>query len=93
MWYTPAGERLPCASAVGSPNYGVRSVERDLEAQARGAHIEQNDNEYVMPPGNAETRRRMRSREGSERGGGGLGGCFSYQAPCSRHSNLCQTGA
>ncbi|BDA46159.1 probable CDP-diacylglycerol-glycerol-3-phosphate 3-phosphatidyltransferase [Coccomyxa sp. Obi] len=33
IWYTPPGEALPIATAVGSPNYGYRSVVRDLEAQ------------------------------------------------------------
>lgn len=31
--YTPPGETLPIATAVGSPNYGYRSVVRDLEGQ------------------------------------------------------------
>lgn len=37
MWfYLPQGDRepsLPCATLVGSPNYGYRSAYRDLEAQ------------------------------------------------------------
>lgn len=32
--YTPPGEQAPCATAVGSSNYGYRSQNRDLEAQA-----------------------------------------------------------
>ena len=31
--YTPLGETLPIATALGSPIYGYRSVVRDLEAQ------------------------------------------------------------
>lgn len=30
--YTPPGEELPIAATIGSPNYGYRSVIRDLEA-------------------------------------------------------------
>ena len=33
LWYYPPGESLPAATMVGSPNFGHRSVERDLEAQ------------------------------------------------------------
>ncbi|KAK9817767.1 hypothetical protein WJX72_001915 [[Myrmecia] bisecta] len=33
IWYTPAGEKWPIATAIGSPNYGYRSLHRDLEAQ------------------------------------------------------------
>ena len=31
--YTPPGESLPIATAVGSSNFGYRSLERDLECQ------------------------------------------------------------
>jgi len=30
--YTPPREEMPIAAAIGSPNYGYRSVIRDLEA-------------------------------------------------------------
>ena len=33
MWLSPAGEDLPLATTVGSPNMGARSLFRDLEAQ------------------------------------------------------------
>ena len=34
LWYSPPGEKsLPVATMIGSPNFGYRSVERDLEAQ------------------------------------------------------------
>ena len=31
--YTPPGESLPIATAVGSSNFGYRSLQRDLECQ------------------------------------------------------------
>jgi CDP-diacylglycerol--glycerol-3-phosphate 3-phosphatidyltransferase len=33
MWWIKAGDTLPSVTNVGSSNYGVRSVNRDLEAQ------------------------------------------------------------
>ncbi|KAL1917877.1 uncharacterized protein VTP21DRAFT_3711 [Calcarisporiella thermophila] len=33
LWCTPAQDELPCLTMVGSPNFGHRSMERDLEAQ------------------------------------------------------------
>ncbi|KAM8946246.1 CDP-diacylglycerol--glycerol-3-phosphate 3-phosphatidyltransferase, mitochondrial [Pelodytes ibericus] len=33
LWLYPAGADLPCLSLIGSPNFGYRSVHRDLEAQ------------------------------------------------------------
>ncbi|GMH36426.1 hypothetical protein BSKO_04294 [Bryopsis sp. KO-2023] len=34
IWYTPPNETHPILTAVGSPNFGHRSVYRDIEAQA-----------------------------------------------------------
>jgi CDP-diacylglycerol--glycerol-3-phosphate 3-phosphatidyltransferase len=33
LWYSPPGDPRPCLTTVGSPNFGQRSVERDLETQ------------------------------------------------------------
>ncbi|XP_067005767.2 CDP-diacylglycerol--glycerol-3-phosphate 3-phosphatidyltransferase, mitochondrial isoform X2 [Anabrus simplex] len=33
LWYTLPGKKLPSLSLVGSPNFGCRSVHRDLETQ------------------------------------------------------------
>ena len=33
LWYYLPGSRFPIATMVGSANYGLRSVEKDLEAQ------------------------------------------------------------
>jgi len=33
LWYYRPGECLPCMTLIGSPNFGFRSVSRDLEAQ------------------------------------------------------------
>ena len=33
LWYTAPGQTLPSLTMVGSPNFGYRSVERDLETQ------------------------------------------------------------
>jgi phosphatidylserine/phosphatidylglycerophosphate/cardiolipin synthase-like enzyme len=33
IWYYLPGETLPSATLIGSPNFGFRSVEKDLEAQ------------------------------------------------------------
>ncbi|KAM4692459.1 CDP-diacylglycerol--glycerol-3-phosphate 3-phosphatidyltransferase, mitochondrial isoform 1-T2 [Rhinophrynus dorsalis] len=33
LWLYPAGSNLPCLSLIGSPNFGYRSVHRDLETQ------------------------------------------------------------
>lgn len=33
LWYSPPGQQLPALTMVGSPNFGCRSVERDLETQ------------------------------------------------------------
>ncbi|KAE8576146.1 hypothetical protein XENTR_v10004067 [Xenopus tropicalis] len=33
LWFYSAGADLPCLTLVGSPNFGYRSVHRDLEAQ------------------------------------------------------------
>jgi CDP-diacylglycerol--glycerol-3-phosphate 3-phosphatidyltransferase len=33
VWHYLAGKTLPSATLVGSPNFGFRSVEKDLEAQ------------------------------------------------------------
>jgi len=33
LWYSPPGEDRPVLTMVGSPNFGYRSVERDLETQ------------------------------------------------------------
>lgn len=33
LWYHLRGQQLPCLTLIGSPNFGYRSVHRDLEAQ------------------------------------------------------------
>ncbi|XP_063817381.1 CDP-diacylglycerol--glycerol-3-phosphate 3-phosphatidyltransferase, mitochondrial isoform X2 [Pseudophryne corroboree] len=33
LWLYPAGKDMPCLTLIGSPNFGYRSVHRDLEAQ------------------------------------------------------------
>ncbi|XP_043924098.1 CDP-diacylglycerol--glycerol-3-phosphate 3-phosphatidyltransferase, mitochondrial [Protopterus annectens] len=33
LWYYLSGSSLPCLTLIGSPNFGYRSVHRDLEAQ------------------------------------------------------------
>uniref|UniRef100_A0A8C2GXZ9 CDP-diacylglycerol--glycerol-3-phosphate 3-phosphatidyltransferase n=1 Tax=Cyprinus carpio TaxID=7962 RepID=A0A8C2GXZ9_CYPCA len=33
LWYYVEGRDLPCLTLIGSPNFGYRSVHRDLEAQ------------------------------------------------------------
>ncbi|CAL9699267.1 unnamed protein product [Knipowitschia caucasica] len=33
LWYYLAGQPRPCLTLIGSPNFGYRSVHRDLEAQ------------------------------------------------------------
>eukprot|EP00050_Salpingoeca_kvevrii_P000178 m.143378 g.143378 ORF g.143378 m.143378 type:complete len:101 (-) comp10050_c0_seq2:65-367(-) len=33
VWFTLPGEDSPCATLIGSPNFGYRSLQRDLEAQ------------------------------------------------------------
>ncbi|ELR23065.1 CDPdiacylglycerol--glycerol-3-phosphate 3-phosphatidyltransferase, mitochondrial, putative [Acanthamoeba castellanii str. Neff] len=33
LWYTPAGQSRPILTMIGSPNFGRRSTDRDLEAQ------------------------------------------------------------
>lgn len=33
LWLYLAGSSLPCLTLIGSPNFGYRSVHRDLEAQ------------------------------------------------------------
>lgn len=33
LWYYPPNEPLPSLTLIGSPNFGHRSVYRDLEAQ------------------------------------------------------------
>ncbi|XP_053562201.1 CDP-diacylglycerol--glycerol-3-phosphate 3-phosphatidyltransferase, mitochondrial isoform X2 [Bombina bombina] len=33
LWLYPAGAHFPCLTLIGSPNFGYRSVHRDLEAQ------------------------------------------------------------
>lgn len=33
LWYYPPKSELPCLTMVGSPNYGYRSVDKDLETQ------------------------------------------------------------
>jgi len=33
LWYYPPGEDLPTMTMVGSPNFGYRSVDKDLETQ------------------------------------------------------------
>jgi len=33
LWYSNSGSALPCLTMVGSPNYGYRSVYKDLETQ------------------------------------------------------------
>ncbi|KAM9296853.1 CDP-diacylglycerol--glycerol-3-phosphate 3-phosphatidyltransferase, mitochondrial [Gastrophryne carolinensis] len=33
LWLYPAGKNTPCLTLIGSPNFGYRSVNRDLEAQ------------------------------------------------------------
>ena len=39
MWFYPPGETLPLATMVGSPNFGHRSQQRDLEAQVKNKTI------------------------------------------------------
>lgn len=33
LWYYPPGSEFPSLTLVGSPNFGERSVKRDLETQ------------------------------------------------------------
>lgn len=33
LWYYVGGRDSPCLTLIGSPNFGYRSVHRDLEAQ------------------------------------------------------------
>lgn len=33
LWYFAPGQRKPCLTLIGSPNFGYRSVNRDLETQ------------------------------------------------------------
>lgn len=33
LWYYSPGSQLPCLTLIGSPNFGERSVKRDLETQ------------------------------------------------------------
>jgi len=33
LWYYLQGQDRPCLTLIGSPNFGYRSVHRDLEAQ------------------------------------------------------------
>lgn len=33
LWYYPPNSEYPCLTLVGSPNFGERSVKRDLETQ------------------------------------------------------------
>lgn len=33
LWYYHRGQQRPCLTLIGSPNFGYRSVHRDLEAQ------------------------------------------------------------
>lgn len=33
LWYYLRGQERPCLTLIGSPNFGYRSVHRDLEAQ------------------------------------------------------------
>ncbi|XP_073463013.1 CDP-diacylglycerol--glycerol-3-phosphate 3-phosphatidyltransferase, mitochondrial [Aquarana catesbeiana] len=33
LWLYPAGKSMPCLTLIGSPNFGYRSVHRDLETQ------------------------------------------------------------
>lgn len=33
LWYYPPGSKYPCLTLIGSPNFGERSVKRDLETQ------------------------------------------------------------
>lgn len=33
LWYYLRGQDRPCLTLIGSPNFGYRSVHRDLEAQ------------------------------------------------------------
>ncbi|KAF5289768.1 hypothetical protein FQA39_LY03685 [Lamprigera yunnana] len=41
LWYYPPKEQLPCLTLIGSPNFGERSVKRDLETQL--AIVTEND--------------------------------------------------
>ncbi|ELU09495.1 hypothetical protein CAPTEDRAFT_115742 [Capitella teleta] len=47
LWYTAPGQLLPSATFIGSPNFGYRSVFRDVEAQA------------VIATDNADLQRRL----------------------------------
>lgn len=33
LWYYPPGWKAPCLTLIGSPNFGERSVRKDLETQ------------------------------------------------------------
>lgn len=33
LWYYPPDQSTPCLTLIGSPNFGERSVKRDLETQ------------------------------------------------------------
>ncbi|KDR24277.1 CDP-diacylglycerol--glycerol-3-phosphate 3-phosphatidyltransferase, mitochondrial [Zootermopsis nevadensis] len=45
LWYTLPGQRLPILTFIGSPNFGYRSVDRDLETQiaivTKNPHLQQ----------------------------------------------------
>lgn len=41
LWYYPIGQKTPCLTLIGSPNFGERSVRKDLETQL--AIVTEND--------------------------------------------------
>lgn len=41
LWYYLEGNDRPCLTLIGSPNFGYRSVHRDIEAQI--AIVTEND--------------------------------------------------
>lgn len=41
LWYYLEGNNRPCLTLIGSPNFGYRSVHRDIEAQI--AIVTEND--------------------------------------------------
>ncbi|XP_023287829.1 CDP-diacylglycerol--glycerol-3-phosphate 3-phosphatidyltransferase, mitochondrial isoform X2 [Orussus abietinus] len=70
LWYSHPGQRKPCLTLVGSPNFGYRSVRKDLETQVavvtRNEQLQeamQNEHERLFSRAHPVNRKNFTERE------------------------------
>lgn len=82
LWYYLQGQDRPCLTLIGSPNFGYRSVHRDLEAQ------------IAIVTGNEELQGRLQEVSWvAEPMAGGWGGVLLPAADAPACRTVCLSGA